>query len=95
MKWWSQKKRALKAAQKGEAPVAKKRKVPWEEDGTLTVLLDWLTTEGNYAHYCGSSGNGGKSKAPYQKDIAALLKSKIPASEMDSKDIENRINSLE
>jgi hypothetical protein len=52
LKWAAAKKKAAKEAAKTSKPT-KKRKVPWEGDGTMDVLMDWLTTEGNYAEYCG------------------------------------------
>jgi hypothetical protein len=93
LKWLSAKKREAKAAATGK-PV-KKRKVPWEEDGTLDVLMEWLTTEGHYADYCGATGNKGKSKAQHHKELAILIKEKKPESERTDKDVENKITSLE
>lgn len=95
LKWWGVKKRELKAAQKGEAPPVKKRKVPWEEDDSLTVLVNWLTTEGNYSCHCGANGDKGLLKAQCHKKISAIIKEKIPGSEREPKDVENKITSLE
>jgi hypothetical protein len=96
-KWIASKKKMAKAASKAAAESeVKKRKVSWEEDGSLTVLMDWLTTEGNYSSYAGSNGNiKGKSKSQYHKEIALLIKSKLPDSDRESKDVENKIVSLE
>jgi hypothetical protein len=96
-KWLAAKKKAEKTASKAAAESeVKKRKVPWEDDGTLSVLMDWLTTEGNYSSYAGSNGNVmGKSKAQFHKDISLLIKAKIPDSDREPKDVENKIVSLE
>jgi hypothetical protein len=60
MKWLAEEKCRIKAVKKGEeAATAKKRKTPWEEDGSLAVLMDWMTMQCNYAAYCGSNGNKG------------------------------------
>lgn len=93
-KWAAAVKKDKRNADKAQAPVKKKR-VPWEEDGSLTVLMDWLTTEGNYAAYCGCNGSRGKSKSQCQKDIALLIKQKQPESEREPKDVENKITSME
>ena len=97
LKWWAEKKKRLKEAKKSasEAEV-KKRKVPWEEDGSLSVLLEWLTTEGNYSVYAGSNGNvKGKSKSQFHKELALMIKEKCPGAERESKDVENKIVGLE
>ena len=94
-KWRAQKNREIKAAKKGEEAAKKPRKAPWEQDGSFTVLMDWITMHGNYAAYCGSSGNKGKTKASYYKTIADLIKTKLPQSTRTEKDVENKITSLE
>jgi hypothetical protein len=95
LKWQAAKKRQAKDAIKASKAPPKKRKTPWEDDGTLDVLLEWLTTEGNYAEYCGSNGNKGKSKSQYHKELALLIKEKLPESDRSEKDVENKITSLE
>ena len=95
-KWRAEKNREIKAAKKGEEAAAKKaRKVPWEEDGSLPILMEWLTTHGNYASYSGSSGNKGLTKTAYHKKIADIIRTKNPTSERNEKDVENKITSLE
>ena len=98
-KWASKKKKEAKAAaaaaKAAQQPPKKPRKVPWEEDGTLDILLEWLTTEGNYADYCGGSGNNGKTKTQHHKELAILIKEKQPLSERTEKDVENKISGLE
>ena len=97
-KWWAIKKkviRAAAAAEKAAKQQAKKRKVPWEEDGSLDTLMEWLTTEGNYAEYCGANGNKGKTKTQHHKELSILLRDKHPGCERNEKDVENKITSLE
>ena len=57
--------------------------------------MEWMTTEGNYAEYCGANGNKGKTKTQHHKELAILLKEKHPSSERTEKDVENKIVSLE
>ena len=95
-KWRSsQKKQARQAVAAAKEAAKKKRKVPWEDDGSLLVLMDWITTQGNCAAYCGSNGNKGKRKTQYHKEIALLIQKKHPDSERNEKDVENKIGSLE
>ena len=61
----------------------------------MDVLMEWMTTEGNYAEYCGATGNKRKSKTQHHKEIAAMLKQANPNSERTDKDVENKITSLE
>ena len=98
MKWVSLKKKAAKAAVAAEKAVlaaAKKKRVPWEEDGSMDVLMEWLTTQGNYSNYCGGNGNRGKSKAQYYKDLSIMIKNKLPETSRTEKDVENKIVALE
>ena len=96
LSWKADKARKLKAQKKGEQAAKKRpKKVPWEEDGSLTVLMDWITEHGNYAAYSGSSGNKGKTKSAYYKQIAEMIRSKNPSSERTEKDVENKITALE
>ena len=97
-KWLATKKREAKAAAKAAAAAEaakKKKKVTWEEDGSMDVLMEWITTEGNYAEYCGATGNGGKTKTQHHKDLAWLIKREKPETDRSEKDVENKIVSLE
>ena len=54
--WKSEKKKKEKEQERlAKEQNKKKRKVPWEQDGSLKALLDWLTTEGNYAACAGAN----------------------------------------
>ena len=97
-KWWSSKSKDLKriaALQKEEMAKNKKKRVPWEDDGSLEVLMEWLTTHGKCAQCCGANGNKGKSKAQHHKDLTILIETKLPDSSRTEKDVENKIVSLE
>lgn len=87
--------RAIFAVEKEAAKIARKRKVPWEEDGSLGVSLDWLTTEGTCALYCGGNKTKGLTKGAHQKQIAIIIKTAKPDTDRNDKDVENKINSLE
>ena len=97
-KWIAAKKKEKKAAitaEKAAKQASRRKKIPWEEDGCLETLMEWMTTEGNYAEYCGANGNKGKTKTQHHKELAILLKEKHPSSERTEKDVENKIVSLE
>jgi hypothetical protein len=66
-KWRSfTKKKEKEAAAAAKAATKKKRKVPWEEDGSMDVLMEWLTTEGNYASYCGGAGAKAQARVSFR-----------------------------
>lgn len=97
-KWKAMKKRQQKAADAAAKEAEKKkRKVPWEDDGSMDVLLDWLTTHGNCESHAGANGhqNKGKSKSAHHKETSLLIQEKKPESERNEKDVENKIGSLE
>jgi hypothetical protein len=95
LKWLAAGKRKAKEEAKAATAPKKTRKVSWETDGSLDVLMEWITTEGNYAEYCGANNNRGKSKTQYHKELALLIKEKKPESDRTDKDVENKITSLE
>lgn len=59
--------------EKKEKAKADRTKKPWNEDGSLAVLIDWITTEGNWSKFQGGTGNNGESKAKFHKDISILI----------------------
>ena len=70
-------KRCLQRWRKDQMEKLKPKKIQtWEADGSMDVLLDWLTTDDNYAKYCGSSQNKGTSKAQFHKEIAEIINDK-------------------
>ena len=88
-KWKAQKKKEAKEAEAllKEAN-KKKRRVPWEEDGSMEALMDWLTTHGSYADYCGANSNRGTSKAQCHKEIASFILNKKPETDRTDKDVD-------
>ena len=91
-KWNGDKIRAAKAADKAASDAAKPpKKVPWDSDGTLDFLMDWITTEPNYALYCGCNGNKGKSKAQHHKELSIEMKKELPGTDRSEKCIEAKI----
>ena len=91
-----QNKKKREEAKAAKASKVRKRKVPWEEDGSMEVLMEWITTEGNYSNCCGGAGTKGTSKKQFHKEISLLISEKLPESEgRSSKDVENKIHSLE
>jgi hypothetical protein len=60
------------------------------------VLLDWLTTEGNYMAYCGNKkyNQTGKIKTDFQKEIDNLIDKKLGVRK-GIKAVENKIGHLE
>ena len=60
----------------------------------MEVLMDWITTEGNYSECCGCTGNKGKSKSQFHKELSLLIKAKKGAERTD-KQVENKITSIE
>ncbi len=74
----------------------------WEKDGalgpedpnnSLNLLLEWMTTEGNYACFCGNAE--GKTKLKICEEVASLLKGKGVQVEHSKKNIFDKIQALE
>ncbi|KAL3927281.1 MAG: hypothetical protein SGARI_005367 [Bacillariaceae sp.] len=97
-RWEGKQKSLQRAAEKSAKDSAKAasepRVVPWDKDGSMEVLMDWITTEGNHAECCGCTGNKGKSKSQFQKELSLLIKAKTGADRTD-KQVENKINTIE
>ena len=68
----------LDAVEKEELAKTKKKRVPWEEDGSLEVLMEWITTHGKCAECCGANGDDGKSEAQHCEDLPVLIETKKP-----------------
>ncbi|KAG1710291.1 hypothetical protein DVH05_017295 [Phytophthora capsici] len=64
----------------GPAKRSKKKIIFWDKDGfdgglpSVEVLLNWMTTEGNYDKWRGSDRNNGNTKEFLLKEIVAALK---------------------
>jgi hypothetical protein len=72
----------------------------WNNDGTtpfvnsMSVLMDWITTEGNYSRWRGGDKQSGATK----KTLPSLIAEKIQeeaGTERTGKDVQNKIVSIE
>ena len=72
----------------------------WSNDGpndflnSQSILMDWITTEGNYNRYRGGDKHNGMSKASIATSIGTEIYNKIGVPRL-GKDVENKIQNLE
>ena len=75
----------------------------WEQDGnggpdnpnnSMRILLDWITTEGNYKRYCGKNKSGLR-KTQYANSLSEKIKSYNVRIRRSPKDVTNKIMRLE
>ena len=92
---WKKEEKAIATREEEAKRKNNKQRVPWEEDGSMEILMDWIMTHGNQATYGGANGNKGRSKSQHYKDLTLLIKSKKLDSNRREKDMENKIISLE
>ena len=59
-----------------------------------TILMDWITTEGNYNRYRGGDKHNGMTKASIATSIGTEILNKIGVTRI-GKDVENKIQNLE
>ncbi|KAG3099119.1 hypothetical protein PI124_g21753 [Phytophthora idaei] len=77
------------------------RRARWHNDGpddsvsSLSVLLDWLTTEGNYNKWRGGDKQSGENKAVLAAQISTLIHEKGITHLRKPKDIITKISQLE
>jgi hypothetical protein len=79
--------------------MANSKRVSWTVDNSngrssLQILLDWLTTEGNYDKYRGGASAGGKTKDSLCGEIVAIMKTE-GIRHRNNGDIRTKINELE
>eukprot|EP00171_Calliarthron_tuberculosum_P023793 IDg23793t1 len=72
-----------------------RKRVLWSQDGSLSVVLSWLTTEGNYERYVGGNSTIGRTKDSFHAEIKRLIADTEGCSERSEKDIGTKIASLE
>jgi hypothetical protein len=74
----------------------------WNSDGkngvddpntSMQILLDWMTTEGNYSKYCGKDNNGIRKQ--HFATILAAKMTKETDSERNAKQVQEKIRQLE
>ena len=71
----------------------RKRK-SWDKDGSIHVLLDWMTTEGNYSKYWGGDGHNGLTKATTESTISVDITCKLPNVFKTALDVNRKIGQL-
>jgi len=85
-----------------EAAVSKvKEEVPWHTDGatlelnSMSVIIYWLTTDGNYSCCQGGDKQNGTSKVGIANELSQLRKAKGITVDRPGRDVHVRINCLE
>jgi hypothetical protein len=67
---------------------------PDEYHNSMSILMDWMTTHGNYRKWRGGNKHSGVTKRRIAGEIATLIKQKINVNR-DAKNIQNKIELLE
>ncbi|KAF1785365.1 hypothetical protein GQ600_1493 [Phytophthora cactorum] len=84
-----------------EIKMPRSRRARWHNDGpddsvsSLRVLLDWLTTEGNYNKWRGGDKQSGETKAVLAAQISTLIHEKGITHLRKPKDTITKISQLE
>jgi hypothetical protein len=74
---------------------------PWSTDGptrdisSISILIDWLTSDGNYSKWRGGDKNNGSTKTSIANEISLLIKTKGIQVERSGKEVHNQIIRLE
>jgi len=78
-----------------------KGRVPWQTDcqmpevNYMSVIIDWLTTDGNYSRWHGGDKQNGTTKMGIANEISQIIKDKGITKERMGRDIHVKINRLE
>ena len=77
-----------------------KGRVSWQTDGptpeinSMAVMLDWLTTDGNYSQWRGGDKQNGTTKMGIANEIRQIIREKGINTERTGRDIHVKINRL-
>jgi hypothetical protein len=71
------------------------QRVDWNKDGSMKVLLDILTTEGNWEHFHGGGHHGGRTKDSYYSEWSQKISSTQGTTYRSPKDVCCKISRLQ
>ena len=83
------------AASKAKGRVPLQTDGPMPEINSMTIMIDWLTTDGNYSHWHGSDKQNGTTKKGIAHEISQIIKEKGITTQRTGRDIHVKINCLE
>ena len=80
----------------------KRKTIPWDKDNVTDnspssnqILLEWITTEGNYARYRGADSTNGSTKLVICKEVTDLIAKAGIVTERTPNSVKSRIMYLE
>ena len=80
----------------------KRKTIPWDKDNvtenspsSMQILLEWITTEGNYARYRGADSTNGSTKLVICKEVTNLIAKAGIVTERTQNSVKSRIMHLE
>ena len=80
----------------------KRKTIPWDKDNvsedspsSMQILLDWITTEGNYARYRGADSTNGSTKFAICKEVTDRIVKAGIITERTQHGVKSRIMHLE